>query len=41
VAGHRGPRFQALARVSMQTNSKVRDIAGEFVQTGECDGQPR
>jgi AmiR/NasT family two-component response regulator len=27
--------FQALARVSMETNRKVRDIAERFVDTGE------
>jgi GAF domain-containing protein len=30
--------FQALTRVSMQTNTKVRDIAERFVQTGELRG---
>jgi GAF domain-containing protein len=31
--------FQALARVSMETNTKVRDIAERFVQTGELRGE--
>jgi GAF domain-containing protein len=30
--------FQALARVSMETNTKVRDIAERFVETGELSG---
>ena len=30
--------FQALTRVSMQTNTKVRDIAEHFVRTGELPG---
>ncbi|MCW2740929.1 MAG: Two-component response regulator, AmiR/NasT family, consists of and RNA-binding antiterminator [Blastococcus sp.] len=30
--------FQALTRVSMQTNTKVRDIAERFVRTGELRG---
>jgi GAF domain-containing protein len=30
--------FQALTRVSMETNTKVRDIAERFVQTGELRG---
>jgi GAF domain-containing protein len=29
--------FQALARVSMETNTKVRDIAERFVATGDLD----
>jgi GAF domain-containing protein len=32
--------FQALTRVSMQTNTKVRDIAEAFVETGELPAQP-
>jgi GAF domain-containing protein len=32
--------FQALARVSMETNTKVRDIAERFVETGEFPGEP-
>jgi GAF domain-containing protein len=32
--------FQALARVSMETNAKVRDIAERFVETGELRGGP-
>jgi GAF domain-containing protein len=31
--------FQALTRVSMETNTKVRDIAERFVQTGELRGE--
>jgi GAF domain-containing protein len=31
--------FQALTRVSMDTNTKVRDIAERFVQTGELRGE--
>jgi AmiR/NasT family two-component response regulator len=27
--------FQVLARVSMETNTKVRDVALRFVETGE------
>jgi len=30
--------FQALTRVSMETNTKVRDIAARFVDTGELRG---
>ncbi|MFD2090915.1 GAF and ANTAR domain-containing protein [Blastococcus deserti] len=30
--------FQALTRVSMETNTKVRDIAERFVRTGELSG---
>jgi AmiR/NasT family two-component response regulator len=30
--------FQALARVSMKTNIKVRDIAERFVETGDLRG---
>jgi len=30
--------FQALTRVSMETNTKVRDIAERFVRTGELPG---
>jgi GAF domain-containing protein len=30
--------FQALTRVSMETNTKVRDIAERFVDTGELSG---
>lgn len=30
--------FQALARVSMESNTKVRDIAEQFVRTGDLDG---
>jgi GAF domain-containing protein len=30
--------FQALTRVSMETNTKVRDIAARFVDTGELQG---
>jgi len=34
--------FQALARVSMETNTKVRDVAARFVDTGDLtDGRPR
>ena len=34
--------FQALVRVSMETNAKVRDIAEQFVETGELRrGSPR
>jgi len=33
--------FQALARVSMETNTKVRDIAEQFVETGEIQLPPR
>jgi GAF domain-containing protein len=34
--------FQALTRVSMETNTKVRDIAARFVESGELgDGQLR
>jgi GAF domain-containing protein len=34
--------FQALTRVSMETHTKVRDIAARFVETGELsDGRPR
>jgi GAF domain-containing protein len=29
--------FQALARVSMESNTKVRDVAARFVETGELD----
>jgi GAF domain-containing protein len=31
--------FQALVRVSMETNTKVRDIAERFVDTGELDAR--
>jgi GAF domain-containing protein len=31
--------FQALTRVSMETNTKVREIAGRFVDTGELRGK--
>jgi GAF domain-containing protein len=31
--------FQALARASMETNTKVRDIAERFVETGEFRGE--
>lgn len=31
--------FQVLARVSMQTNRKVRDVADVFVRTGELPGE--
>ena len=30
--------FQALARVSMETNTKVRDLAAQVVETGEFPG---
>jgi AmiR/NasT family two-component response regulator len=30
--------FSRLARLSMETNTKVRDIAGRFVETGELQG---
>ena len=30
--------FQALARVSMDSNRKVRDVAEQFVRTGELPG---
>jgi GAF domain-containing protein len=34
--------FQALTHVSMQSNTKVRDVAARFVETGELgDGRPR
>jgi GAF domain-containing protein len=33
--------FQAMARVSMQTNRRVRDIAEQLVTTGELLGVPR
>ena len=34
--------FQALTRVSMETNTKVRDVAARFVETGELsDLRPR
>ena len=34
--------FQALTKVSMDTNTKVRDVAARFVATGELgDGRPR
>jgi GAF domain-containing protein len=34
--------FQTLSRVSMQTNTKVRDVAARFVETGELgDARPR
>ena len=32
------PGFQALTRVSMETNTKVRDIAAQFVDTGDLPG---
>ncbi|WP_212719071.1 GAF and ANTAR domain-containing protein, partial [Blastococcus sp. CCUG 61487] len=32
--------FQTLARVSMQTNSKLRDVADRLVMTGELPGLP-
>jgi AmiR/NasT family two-component response regulator len=31
--------FQALTRVSMESNTKVRDIAARFVDTGELQGR--
>ncbi|MGY1603515.1 ANTAR domain-containing protein [Geodermatophilus sp. SYSU D00815] len=31
--------FQALVRVSMETNTKVRDVAEQFVQTGDLPGR--
>jgi len=33
--------FQTLARVSMETNTKVRDIAEQFVETGQLRLPPR
>jgi hypothetical protein len=33
--GHRHQAFSALARVSMESNAKVRDIAELFVETGQ------
>ena len=32
------PGFQVLTRVSMETNTKVRDIAAQFVDTGDLPG---